>query len=145
MSTRELQQQLLENLRQWQKIENATITLTGGVLEQTRHPLLSILMEIIQRDSQMHHRVQQMIIDSLESTVLELSPADVGEIWRKLESHAAMELETVRLAHESLEALAGQGLTVQELLFNYLRLEEEKHTFMLEQIAALTQEDSAEG
>ncbi len=137
MSTRELQQQLVENLRQWQKIENATITLTGSVIESTNHPLLCILMEIIQRDSQMHHRVEQMLIDSLQSRVLNLDAADLGEVWAKLQSHAAMEKETVRLARTSLVALEGHGLEIQELLLTYLRLEEEKHEFLLNKMVEL--------
>ena len=41
MSTRELQRQLIENLREWQKLENAQITLTGSVMEKTSSPVVA--------------------------------------------------------------------------------------------------------
>ncbi len=131
MSTREMQQRLVENLREWQKIETAQIGLIGGVLETTSNPVVSVIMEIIQRDSQMHHRVQQLIIDSLESRVVTLEPGDVELVRDKLVSHLAMEEETVRLAETSLAALAGSELALQEYLMDFLRRDEEKHREML--------------
>ena len=131
MSTRELQQQLIANLREWQKLENAQITLTGSVLEETSNPIVSVVMEIIQRDSQMHHRVQQLIIDSLESEVVGMEAADVALVRDQLHTHLEMEKETVRLALENLEALAGKDLVVQEFLMEFLRRDEEKHRDLL--------------
>ena len=131
MSTRELQQQLIANLREWQKLENAQITLTGSVLEETSNPIVSVVMEIIQRDSQMHHRVQQLIIDSLESEVVGIEAADVALVKDQLHAHLEMEKETVRLALANLEALAGKDLVVQEFLMEFLRRDEEKHRDLL--------------
>jgi len=131
MSTREVQLRLIENLREWQKIEHAQIGLIGGVLETTSNPVVAVIMEIIQRDSQMHHRVQQLLIDSLESRVVTLGPDDIALVREKLASHLAMEEETVRLAEHSLSALAGQELALQEYLMEFLRRDEEKHRDML--------------
>ena len=131
MSTRELQQQLIANLREWQKLENAQITLIGGVLEQTSNPVVSVVMEIIQRDSQMHHRVQQLIVDSLESEVVGVDAEDVARVKEQLHNHLDMEKETVRLAEESLAALAGQGLAIQEFLMDFLHRDEQKHRDLL--------------
>jgi hypothetical protein len=131
MSTREMQLRLIENLREWQKIETAQIGLIGGVLEDSSNPVVSVIMEIIQRDSQMHHRVQQLLIDSLESRVVSLETEDVELIRDKLATHLAMEEETVRLAEQSLTALSGQELRLQEYLMDFLRRDEEKHRDML--------------
>jgi hypothetical protein len=131
MSTRELQQQLIANLREWQKLENAQISLTGSVMEQSSNPIVSVVMEIIQRDSQMHHRVQQLIIDSLESEVVAMEAADVDLVKRELHNHLEMEKETVRIAQECLAALAGRELVIQEFLMDFLRRDEEKHRDLL--------------
>jgi len=144
MSTREMQEQLVECLKQWQKIENATITVTGGMLETTRHPVVTLLIELIQRDSQMHHRVQQMIIDSLLATVAAVAPGDLEEVWEKLESHMAMERESVRLAQQCLEMLRDQGMPEQELLLTYLHLEESKHERLLDMLAEARQRPAAD-
>ena len=65
MSTKETQEQLISNMRAWQKVENASVASTGKVIENTDNAMVRIIMEIIQRDSQMHYRVQEMIADSL--------------------------------------------------------------------------------
>jgi len=131
MSTRELQRRLIENLREWQKLENAQITLTGTVLEETSNRIVAMVMEIIQRDSQMHLRVQQLLIDSLESEVVTIAPGEVELLRQHLAEHLAMEEETVRLARENLKALAGRKFLVQEFLLDFLRRDEEKHRDLL--------------
>jgi len=131
MSTRELQQRLVENLREWQKLENAQIELTGSVREATSNPIVALVMEIIQRDSQMHLRVQQLLIDSLESEVVTIASQDVELIARQLAEHFAMEEATVKLAQDNLRALAGRKFLVQEFLLDFLRRDEEKHRDLL--------------
>ena len=66
MQTKELQAKLVTEMKSWQKIENASVASTGKVIEQTENPIIRLVMEIIQSDSQMHHRVQQFIADTLE-------------------------------------------------------------------------------
>ena len=60
-SMKEAQQDLLANMQSWQKVENASITSTGRVMEKTENPIVRLVMEIIQRDSHMHYRVQEWI------------------------------------------------------------------------------------
>jgi hypothetical protein len=122
---------LIANLREWQKLEHAQINLTGAVMEETSNPVVSVVMEIIQRDSEMHHRVQQLIIDSLESEVVAMEAADVARVRQELHNHLEMEKETVRIAQESLAALAGRELVIQEFLMDFLRRDEEKHRELL--------------
>ena len=136
MSTRELQQRLVESLREWQKLETAQIKLTGGVMETSSNPIVSLVMKIIQRDSEMHHRVQQLLIDSLESTVVTMSASDVALVRDQLSTHLAMEEETIRLARANLDALAGQKLVVQEFLMEFLHKDEEKHRDLLKALEA---------
>lgn len=141
MSTRELQQQLIESLREWQKLETAQIMLTGGVMETSSNPIVTLVMNIIQRDSEMHHRVQQLLIDSLESTVVTMTSDDVALVRDKLAEHLAMEEQTIQLATSNLEALAGQDFTVQEFLMEFLRKDEEKHRDLLKALEAFLEPD----
>ncbi len=141
MSTREVQQQLIESLREWQKLEKAQVKLTSGVIEASSNPIVSLVMKIIRRDSEMHHQVQQLIIDSLESTVVTMTAADVVEVREQLASHLAMEEETIRLAMTNLKALEGQKLVVQEFLMEFLRKDEEKHRDLLKALEAFLDPD----
>ncbi|MEZ4385993.1 MAG: hypothetical protein R3D98_00155 [Candidatus Krumholzibacteriia bacterium] len=144
MSTRELQQQLIESLHEWQKLEKAQIKLTAGVLNSTSNPIVSLVMTIIQRDSELHHQVQQLLIDSLESTVVAMSAADVVQVRQQLATHLAMEEETIRLAVANLKALSGQKFVVQEFLMEFLRKDEEKHRDLLKALEAFLDPDLLE-
>ncbi len=134
MSTQEVQEQIVENMQKWQKIENSSVAQMSAIIEKTSNPVIQIVMEIIQHDSQMHHRVQQMILDSLEREAIVLNPEDLGQIWDLVEKHIAMEEETIVLAKDSLAALKGKKMVIQEYLLNYLQVDEEKHDMLLESL-----------
>ena len=137
MSTKEIQSQITENMRRWQAIENASVKSTGKIIEETENPIVRQIMEIIQRDSELHHKIQQLIIDSLESMTISLTPEELGEVWELIEKHIELEKKTVELALESLEALKGRKMVVQEYLLDYLRIDEEKHNQVLETLATI--------
>jgi hypothetical protein len=137
MSTKELQEAIVENMRQWQKIEHDSIVSTGNIIKKTDNPIVQLVMEIIQRDSKMHHRIQGMIAGSLEEKAISLSPDELGGIWDMVEEHIALEKETIRLAKEALDHLQGKKMVVQEYLLNYLRIDEEKHNEILESLSTI--------
>jgi hypothetical protein len=137
MTTKELQAAIVENMKKWQKIETASVNSTDRIIKTTDNPIIRTVMEIIQRDSKIHHRIQEMIINSLEEKTIALSPDELGAIWDLVEKHIDLEKETVRLAREALEHLKGKKMVVQEYLLNYLRIDEEKHNEILDSLATI--------
>jgi len=137
MSTKEVQEAIVKNMRQWQKIENASVASTGKIIEQTDNAIVRLVMEIIQRDSQMHYRVQEMIADSLEGKTYTLTPEDVADAWEMIEKHIELEKKTVQLAEEALAALKGKKMAVQEYLLNYLLEDEGKHNHILDALGII--------
>ena len=137
MSTKEVQSAIIDNMRRWQKIENASVASTGKVIEKTTNPIVRLVMEIIQRDSQMHFRVQEMIADSLESKTMALNPDELADVWTMIEHHIELEKKTVELAEEALGALKGKKMVVQEYLLHYLLEDEEKHNHILDQLGVI--------
>jgi hypothetical protein len=137
MSTKEVQEQIIDNMRRWQKIEKASVASTGRVIEQTENPIVELIMEIIQRDSQVHFRVQQLIADSLESKTVSLTPEELGKVWDSIEKHIALEKKTVELAEEALAALKGKKMVVQEYLLDYLLTDENKHNRVLDALGTI--------
>ena len=91
MSTKEAQELIVANMKKWQKIENASVSSTGRIIEKTENPIVRLVMEIIQRDSQMHYRVQELIADSLTTKAISLTPDEVGEVWDRIEKHIELE------------------------------------------------------
>jgi hypothetical protein len=131
MSTKELQQGIIANMRRWQKVEDASVASTGMIMEKTDNPIVRLIMEIIQRDSQMHYRVQEWIADSLEFKTVSLGPDELNRVWSMIEHHIELEKKTLALAKEALEALQGKKMLVQEYLLKYLAEDEKKHNNLL--------------
>lgn len=131
MTTREVQEKLVQNMKRWQKIENATVAQTAQAMEQTGNPLLRAVMEIIQRDANTHYRIQQMIIDSLEREAVHLSPEEIGRLSETIDRHVAIERDSIALAEASLEAIARSKMVAQKYLITYLLEDERKHEKLL--------------
>ena len=132
MSTKESQATLVEVLRAWQQIEDRSVSQCAAILERTRSPVIRMVMEIILRDSAMHHRVQQFIVDSIEKEAVLLTVADLESVWDAIEAHIAAERETGRLIAAARKTLAGTTNVVQQYLLSYLAGDEEKHERLLE-------------
>ncbi|HHI02507.1 MAG TPA: hypothetical protein ENL22_03175 [candidate division Zixibacteria bacterium] len=137
MSTKEIQDKLVDNMKRWQKIEDASIASTGNIFEKTDNPIVRLVMEIIQRDSMMHHRVQEMIADSIERQTITLTPDELGQVWDMVEKHIELEKKTVELAEEGLQALKGKKMVVQEYLLQYLLTDENKHNKLLDDLETI--------
>ncbi len=137
MSTKEIQEKIVDNMRRWQKIENASVASTGKVIEKTENPIVRLVMEIIQRDSQMHYRVQEMIAESLTAKTISLTPEELGDVWDMIEKHIELEKKTVEFAEEALGALKGKKMVVQEYLLQYLLEDENKHNHILESLLTI--------
>jgi hypothetical protein len=135
MSTKQAQEAIVENMSKWQRIEKASILSTSKVLSETENPVISLVMEIIQRDSQTHYRIQELIKDSLTTKALTLTPDELGRVWSLIEKHIELERQTVDLAKSSLAAIEGKkGLVIQAYLLEYLLKDEEKHDAVLDKL-----------
>jgi hypothetical protein len=132
MSLKEAQEKIVENMNQWRKIENASVSSTGKIIEKSQNPIVRLVMEIIQRDSLMHYRVQELIADSLTSKTLSLTPEELADVWGMIEDHVRLEKKTIELAQDSLESIGkAKGMLVQAYLLQYLLKDEEKHEEIL--------------
>jgi hypothetical protein len=103
-------------------------------MEETDHPLIRTVMEIINQDSQMHYRVQQLIRDSIEAKAINIDYGELAKVWSAVEKHIEIEKQTIALATEALEALAGTKNPVQIYFLEYLKQDEEKHDRLLDSL-----------
>ena len=138
MSVKEAQETIIANMERWQKIEKASVTSTGKIIEATENPVVALIAEIIQRDSTMHEKVQAFIKSSLDAAAVTLSPDELGKVWNLIEKHIEIEKETVALAKESLAAVEGKkGMIVQAYLLEYLMKDEQKHDEILANLESI--------
>ena len=131
MTTKELQEKIVDTMKRWKKVEDASVASTGLIMEKTDNPIVRLIMEIIQRDSQMHYRVQEWVADSLEFKTVSLTPDELSRVWTLIEHHIELEKKTLALAREALSALEGKKMVVQEFLLTYLSEDEKKHNQLL--------------
>ncbi len=126
-------EQLKKTLRTWQEIEDSSIKLGTAVLEKTKNPLISLVMEILRHDSVMHKKVQQAILDSLEKEAFSLQPEELAGIWEMIEEHDEAEKEAIRMAEEAKENCP---LAIQRQLLEYLIEDEKKHDRLIGHLEA---------
>ncbi len=139
MCPQELHRKIRSVMKQWQKVEDTAVASTGWIMEQSDNPIIHLLMEIIQRDSLMHHLVQQMVIDSLENETISLNPDELQRVWDGIEKHIEIEKQTIVMGEEVLQAMRGKKMAIQEYLIKYLLADEEKHNLMLEDLEQVKQ------
>lgn len=132
MSTKQKQESLVEILGHWQKIESRSIAQCAEIIEHTRNPVIRLVMEIIQRDSAMHQRVQQFIIDAVEKEAVTLTVEELERVWSAIEAHIEDERRTAPLVAAAQRALAGTKDVVQQYLLAYLAVDERKHDQLLD-------------
>ena len=132
MSTKEIQAKLVESMRHWQEIEDASVASTTKVMEKTGHPLIKLVMEIIRDDSKKHRMVQEYIAQITEGGTVALSIEDLAEVWDGIEKHIAIEKQMVDYVEEALASIKGRHMLMQEYLLSYLREDERKHDHLLE-------------
>ena len=130
----ELSGKLLHTLREWQKLEDATIKFSEELMEKTDNKLIRVTMEMIKHDSQKHKVMQQMLIDSLTKEAFILSPDDLALLSSGLNKHLAAEAKSLELADE---ALKNSELFVTRYILSYLIADEQKHHKLLSNLNEL--------
>ncbi len=124
----ELSSQFLKIMREWQKLENATIKFSLYMLRRTKNPLIRMTMEMIKNDSQKHKAMQQMLIDSLTKEALHINPDELAVLSDGLNKHIAAEAKSLELADE---ALKNSELFITRYILSLLIADETKHHNML--------------
>ena len=81
---------------------------------------------------ELEERVQEAIAASIESKAITLTPDDLGEVWGAIEKHIKIEKDMVAYVEETLGAIKGKKMLVQEYLLEYLKTDEKKHDALLE-------------
>lgn len=137
MKIKELQEKLVANMKAWQEIESDSIEMTARISKQTDNPIVRQVMSIIMQDSSTHHRVQQLIVDSLEKQAISLQPEELADVWGLIEKHIALERKTIDYAKEALTALKGTKMVVQQYLLEYMLIDEEKHNKILDNLEGI--------
>ena len=121
-------EEMTEALQQWQVTERRSMDASARVMEETRSPLIRLVMEIVRHDSLMHHRVQQFLLDSLRDGDAPVTQEDVQEVWDRITEHDRQEREAVAKAAKLRDQARSP---IHKHLLDYLVADEEKHKRLL--------------
>jgi ferric iron reductase protein FhuF len=131
---KELQQQIVLGMKRWEKIEDAALTTTSRVMEGADNPFIRLVMEVIQRDTHMHHRIQEWIAHSIEDEAAVLTYEHMDKVWKEVERHKEVEEQMMAMVKEMLAAVEGKRMVMQEYLLNFLLDDETKHVNLLDRL-----------
>jgi bacterioferritin (cytochrome b1) len=137
VSTKELQETLVAELKNWQKTEGAAVNQMEKLSKATDHALIKLVADVIHSDSLRHAKVQQMIVDSIEKGAHPLTPDDLGKVWDLIEEHIKTEQHMVANVRKALDSMKGRKMVVQQYLLEYLLFDEEKHDLLLEKLEGI--------
>jgi len=134
---KDLEAEIVEAMQKWQRMEDASLASTGRIIEKTTNPIVRLIMEIIQRDSQMHYAVEKWVADSLQSAAIALTPAELARVWDLIQRHLELEQHMIETVKKVLPSLKGKRMVVQEYLLKYLLEDEAKHVSLLKRLEGI--------
>jgi hypothetical protein len=137
MTIKKVQEDMVSAMKEWQRIEDASILSTAMIMAKTGNPFIRIVMGIIQRDSQMHYIIQEWIRDSLTSKPATLTHPELIEVWKMIEEHVKLEKQMVEIVQNALGCVKGNKMALQEYLLEYLREDEVKHNTLLKKLETI--------
>jgi hypothetical protein len=137
MEIKKVQEDVVTAMKEWQKIEDASILSTAAIMGKTENHFIRLVMEIIQRDSQMHYLVQEWIGDSLTSKPATLTHPELIGVWKMIEEHIRLEKQMVEIVQNALGCIKGKKMALQEYLLEYLREDEIKHDTLLRKLETI--------
>jgi hypothetical protein len=125
---------IASTMRDWEVLEKRSAESIEKVKAKCGNALVCLIMEIIENDAKMHEKLQEFIINSLQSQSLTLSLDEVGEVIELIREHTQIKTDMMQKAEATLSEITDKSLRIQEFLLRTLLADEKKHKEMLEGI-----------
>ncbi len=133
MLTKKLQDELIGEMIEWQKMEHEAITQAGRVISKTQNPVIRMIMEIIRKDSQMHQHLQGFVV---AHRLFQESPKVQEDSRDELRGMIVKNRQAVKQMIEIMDnvftAMNGQKTNLLKTILHYLRDDERKHFTLLQ-------------
>ncbi len=133
-----VQDRLIEEMNHWQRMEREAITHAGGAVAKTEHAVIRLMMEIVQQDSEMHQRLQGLVV---RHRLFEEPLPPPGESLGELKSMVVKSRQAVKRMIEIMDnvftLVNGEKASLLKALLQYLRSDERKHFLLLQDLENL--------
>lgn len=134
ISGKQAEKKLLSILKEWKKVETATINSCKKILSKTENPIVVTLINTIKLDSEKHKSIIQLIISSYTKKAIALTPEEIASVSKLLDKHMSYEEKSINLAEDAIAET--REIVVKQLLKNILS-DEKKHIKITEQLNQL--------
>jgi len=99
VATQHMEETLVDHMKDWQNLENQTLSLAEDLQKKSDNPFVKVIMEIIKRDSEKHKIMQQFVIDTLTKEAIHLTPEELIPLSDVLDRHIQAEAKSMGLAN----------------------------------------------
>jgi hypothetical protein len=120
----EMSEEFLRIIREWQALEEKTISSADELIREGKNPLVTMTMEMIRHDSGKHKVMLQAIIDNLTKEAVHLSTDELASVSALLNRHMEVEAKSIALAND---ALKHSELATTRYILSALLDDETKH------------------
>jgi hypothetical protein len=129
-----MNEKIVEHIRGWKELDGKSASLIEETIARCDHPVVCTVMEIIRRDAELHSRVLELIVESMERKPLTMSLDQFGEVVGLIQQHFEVKEKMVKATEESLAVAKDKSLGIQRFLLTYVLEDERKHQAMLQGI-----------
>jgi len=124
----EMSGEFLNTIREWQKLEDETVRISGETMSKSDNPIVKMLMEMIRHDSEKHKVMLRLLEEGITKEQLHLSPDELSPLADMLHKHIEAESNSVRMAQQALEQ---SELFITRYVLTMLLADEAKHHRLL--------------
>ncbi len=119
---------ILDKITGWQAIESENIEHTNKAIPKAKNPLIKVMLQALRLEAEKRRILQQMIVDSVKTEAVHLSPDELQDLSAHLNKHMEAEEKALSMAKEAFER---SELAVPRYLLSYLIADSKKQNSLL--------------
>ncbi len=119
---------ILDKITGWQAIESENIEHTNKAIPKAKNPLIKVMLQALRLEAEKRRILQQMIVDSVKTEAVHLSPDELQDLSAHLNKHMEAEEKALSMAKEAFER---SELAIPRYLLSYLIADSKKQNSLL--------------
>ncbi len=119
---------ILDKIAGWQAIESENIEHTDKEIPKAKNPLIKTMLQALRLEAEKRRILQQMIVDSVRTEAVHLSPDELRDLSAHLNKHMEAEEKALSMAKEAFEK---SELAIPRYLLSYLIADSKKQNSLL--------------
>ena len=119
---------ILDEITDWQTIESENIEHINKEIPKAKNPLIKAMLQTLRLEAEKRQILQQMIVDSVRTEAVHLSPDELQSLSAHLNKQMEAEEKALSMAKEAFEK---SELAIPRYLLSYLIADSKKQNNLL--------------